>query len=91
MGKFRLEITADAQNDLKKHYKSGDKATIKRIEKILKELSENPFEGTGRPEELKYEYSGFWSRRLNIKDRIIYQVNEEIIVVYIISAIGHYE
>ena len=91
MGKFRLEITADAENDLKKHYKSGDKATIKRIEKILKELSENPFEGTGRPEELKYEYSGFWSRRLNIKDRIIYQVNEEIIVVYIISAIGHYE
>ena len=90
MGKFRIEITEDAQNDLKKHYKSGDKATIKRIEKILKELSENPFEGTGKPEALKYEYTGFWSRRLNLKDRIIYQVNEDIIVVFIVSAIGHY-
>ncbi len=90
MGKFRIEITVDAQNDLKKHYKSGDKATIKRIEKILKELSENPFEGTGKPEALKYEYIGFWSRRLNLKDRIIYQVNEEIIVVYVVSALGHY-
>lgn len=76
MGKFRIEIKPDAQKDLEKHYKSGDKASIKKIEKILLELSENPFLGIGQPEPLKHELSGYWSWRINQKDRIIYRIDE---------------
>ncbi len=63
----------------------------KKIEKILLELSEHPYTGTGNPERLKYELSDFWSRRLNSKDRIIYKVNENIVTVYVVSAMGHYK
>lgn len=72
MGKYRIEIKPEAKKDLEKHYKSGNKAAIHKIEKILLELSENPFTGIGQPEALKYDLTGFWSRRINQKDRIIY-------------------
>lgn len=60
MGKYQVIIKATAEKDLSKHKKSGDKASIKKILKILNELKEHPYTGTGNPEELKYELSGFW-------------------------------
>jgi toxin YoeB len=91
MGKFRIEITKLAQQHLAKHYKSGNKPTIKKIEKMLLELSDTPFSGTGNPEALKWELTGYWSRRINQKDRLIYKVAEELVIVYVVSASGHYE
>jgi toxin YoeB len=90
MGKFGVKIEDLAKFHINKHIKSGNKANIKRIQKILEELSENPYEGIGNPEPLKYELTGFWSRRINSKDRLIYFVEEDIVIVYVISAIGHY-
>ncbi len=91
MGQFRVEIKELAQKHLQKHYKSGDKASIKKIEKILSELSQTPFVGTGNPEALKYGLNGLWSRRINQKDRLIYEVQENIVTVFVISAMGHYD
>lgn len=90
MGKFRLKIEPKASLDIAKHKKSGNQASIKRIAKILLELSETPFEGIGNPEALKYQLVGFWSREINKKDRIIYKVDEDIVTVFIIAAMGHY-
>ncbi|MGN6398531.1 MAG: Txe/YoeB family addiction module toxin [Mucilaginibacter sp.] len=90
MGKFKLEITELAERHLKRHYKSGDKASIKKIEKIIAELPETPYTGTGNPEALKYELSGFWSRKINQKDRLIYKVHEDVVIVLVVSAMGHY-
>lgn len=90
MGKFRLKIEPKASLDIAKHKKSGNKASIKKIAKILIELSETPFEGTGNPEALNHELTGFWSREINKKDRLIYKVEEEIVTVFVISAMGHY-
>lgn len=90
MGKFRIEIKELAQKHIIQHYKSGDKKSIKNIEKILLELSENPFEGIGNPEPLKYELTGFWSRRINQKDRMIYYLEDDTVIVFIVSAKGHY-
>ena len=90
MGQFKLKIEELAEQHLKKHYKSGDKGSIKKIEKILIELTETPYTGTGNPEALKYELSGFWSRKINQKDRLIYKVHEDIVTVFVISAMGHY-
>jgi toxin YoeB len=58
---------------------------------ILLELENHPTTGTGKPELLKHELSGYWSRRLNKKDRIIYQILEDEVIVVVVSALGHYE
>ncbi|WP_396211904.1 Txe/YoeB family addiction module toxin [Flavobacterium sp.] len=90
MGKFRIKVTKIAQKDIEKHLKSGNKVSIRAIDKILEDLLENPYEGYGNPEALKYEYSGYWSRKINQKDRLIYRVDEDIVTVFVISAMGHY-
>ena len=91
MAKYTINVSDKAENDLKKIYKSGDKKSIKKIEKIFEELRLHPYEGIGRPEALKYEFRGLWSRRINQKDRLIYEVKENIVSVFVISASGHYD
>lgn len=90
MGKYTVEISSKARKELHLHYKSGNKSDIRRIERIFLELSETPYEGTGNPEPLKYQLAGYWSRRINRKDRMIYRVYEDRVVVLVISAVGHY-
>ena len=92
MGKFRLEIDKHARQDFAKIYKSGQKATIKKLEKIILELAEHPYRGAGNPEPLRHDLAGYWSRRLNSKDRLIYEIIEEPDrKVVVISALGHYQ
>jgi len=91
LGKYFVEIKDEAKNHFLKIYNSGDRATIKKLEKIILDLSNHPKSGIGNPEPLKYNLSGFWSRRINKKDRLIYEVIEEPErLVVIISALGHY-
>jgi toxin YoeB len=91
MGKFRVKIEGKAKQDIARIHKSGHKATIKKLEKIVLELAEHPCTGIGNPEELKYDFAGLWSRRLNKKDGIIYEIFEELEnQVVVISALGHY-
>ncbi len=62
-----------------------------KLDSILEELKIHPRTGTGNPEQLKHQLSGFWSRRINKKDRLIYEIIEEPErLVVIISALGHY-
>ena len=90
MGKYIVEISSKARKELRFHQNSGNKSDIRKIEQIFLELSITPYEGTGNPEPLKYQLSGYWSRRINLKDRIIYRVFEERVLVLVVSAIGHY-
>ncbi len=91
MGKFRIEIDKVAKYDFDKIYRSGDKSSIKKLETIILELESHPYSGIGHPEQLKHHLSGYWSRKINKKDRLIYQVIEEPEKwVVIISALGHY-
>jgi toxin YoeB len=80
-----------AQNHVEKLKKSGDKSSLKKLAKILNELEIHPRIGLGNPEQLKYQLSGYWSWRINKKDRLIYEIieNPEKQVV-IVSALGHY-
>ena len=90
MGKFKVIISDRARKDLIAIQKSGDKASIKKVESIIAELYIHPETGIGKPERLKFELAGYWSRRINKKDRLIYSVENEIITVTIVSAMGHY-
>ncbi|MCK4922531.1 MAG: Txe/YoeB family addiction module toxin [Bacteroidales bacterium] len=91
MGKYSLEISSRARKELQVHYKSGNQSVIRKIEQIFLELSETPYSGSGNPEALKYNLSGYWSRRINKRDRIVYRVIEDKVQVLIVSTIGHYD
>ena len=85
---LHLDFSEQAKKDINDHKKSGNKAILKKILGLLNEISEHPFEGTGKPEPLKYQLSGMWSRRISHEHRIVYEVNGDII--YIHSLKGHY-
>ena len=84
-------VSDTAKKDLSVLRKSGDKAIIKRIERIFEELGDDPYRGIGKPEALKYDLAGLWSRRLDRKHRLVYQIIEQTITVVVIAARGHYD
>jgi toxin YoeB len=90
MGLYLIDFTESAINDLKQHKKSGDKATMKKIDVLVDELKLHPKSGTGKPEALKHGLFGYWSRRINQKDRLVYKIEDEKLLVTVISVMGHY-
>jgi toxin YoeB len=85
---FHLDFTDDAKEEIAKHKKAGNKAVLNKILTLLEELKEHPFTGTGKPEPLKHQLTGLWSRRINKEHRIIYEVNTDIVTIH--SVYGHY-
>ena len=65
-----------------------DKKVYKKIVELIKDINRNPFEGIGKPEPLKHELSGYWSRRINDEHRLVYMVSEKEIII--ISCKYHY-
>jgi toxin YoeB len=86
---YHLDFSAQAQKDIAFHQTSGNKAVLRKLLVLLDELAEHPFEGAGKPEALKYDLAGYWSRRINREHRLVYQVLAD--RVEILSAKGHYE
>lgn len=70
-------------------YLSEDKKTIKRINELIKNIQRDPFNGIGKPEPLKGNYSGWWSRRIDDHNRIVYKKSGNDIII--VSVKGHYE
>jgi len=87
--KYHLDFTGKAKEDISYHRKTGNKAALKKLFTLLEELEQHPFSGSAKPEPLKYELSGMWSRRINKEHRLVYEVEGNI--VFILSAKGHYE
>ena len=86
---YSLVFAPRALDDLEKIKKSGNQARIKKLRAILEELREHPLIGIGNPERLKYRENTY-SRRLSGKDRIVYSVHEDIVVVNILQMLEHY-
>lgn len=61
------------------YWQSQDKKTLKRINALLKDTERSPFEGIGKPEPLKGELSGFWSRRIDETNRFVYRVENGVL------------
>lgn len=66
-----------------------DKKILKKINELIKDIQRTPFEGKGNPEPLKYDLSGFWSRRIDREHRLVYQVFNDEILIY--SCRYHYD
>jgi toxin YoeB len=81
-----------AFEDLNYWKKSGNKIIQNKIKLLIDAIQQNPFEGIGKPEPLKYKLSGAWSRRITQEHRIVYEVNEngDLVILTIFSLKGHY-
>lgn len=71
------------------YWQTQDKKTLKRINAILKDIERSPFEGIGKPEPLRGNFSGLWSRRIDEKNRLVYFISDNSIQIF--SCKGHYE
>ncbi len=63
------------------YWQQVDKKTLKKINELIKAIQRTPFEGIGKPEALKENLSGWWSRRINLEDRLVYKVEHDRIVI----------
>lgn len=80
-------FTENAWTDYK-YWQTEDRKTLKRINSLIDDISRNGNSGIGKPEALRGNLSGFWSRRINDKDRLIYKIDEN--NIYIIACRKHY-
>lgn len=71
------------------YWQTQDKKTLKKINNILKDIDREPFEGIGKPEPLKGDKQGYWSRRIDIVNRIIYKIDQDQIII--VQCGGHYD
>jgi toxin YoeB len=87
---MKIIFTPHAHKDYQYWMRSGQKTLFGKINRLLIDISEHPYTGTGKPEPLKYELAGKWSRRINSEHRIIYSVNEDMTEIYVFSMRYHY-
>jgi len=71
------------------YWQSQDKKTLKRINALINEASRAPFEGTGKPEPLRGDLSGYWSRRIDDVNRLVYRATDNELVI--VSCRFHYD
>lgn len=71
------------------HWQQTDKAMLKRINLLIRDIEREPFTGLGKPEPLKFNFSGYWSRRIDDEHRIVYKVTDDEIIIAQLR--GHYD
>ena len=87
---YVLEISKVAQKEIAL-FKNSNPTAFAKVAKILRELQEHPREGTGHPEPLQSGNNITYSRRITKKDRLIYDVYDDIVKVLVLTAMGHYQ
>lgn len=87
-----MEIVLLPQAEADRDYwkRVGNKAIMKRISALLADIQAHPFTGIGKPEPLKHDLQGKWSRRINREHRLVYSVADGMIYVYVFSMRDHY-
>lgn len=84
---MQIIYTVNAAEDFK-HWEKTNQKLIQRINRLLEDIKKHPFKGLGNPEPLKFDKSGYWSRRINREHRLVYKVVNNI--VYIAQCRYHY-
>lgn len=84
--KRKLSFASEAWEDYL-YWQDTNRALTRRINELLKEACRTPYEGTGKPEPLKYEWTGWWSRRIDRANRMIYRATDEAIEI---AALRHH-
>ncbi len=63
------------------YWQNTDKSTIKKINELIREIKRTPFSGKGKPEPLKYDLAGFWSRRITLEHRLVYCIDNDALLI----------
>lgn len=63
------------------YWQTQDKRTLKRINLLIQDIERHPFEGFGKPEPLKYDLEGYWNRRIDDTNRIVYRINDDVLEI----------
>jgi toxin YoeB len=84
-----IAYTQKAKEDIAFWKNSGNKKVMSKISDLLVSIEASPFQGIGKPEALKHQLAGYWSRRINLEHRLVYKVENSKIVVH--SLYGHYQ
>lgn len=84
----RITFSKNAWEDYLSWQKE-DKKMILKINDLIRDIQRTPFEGIGKPEPLKYDLAGFWSRRIDLEHRLVYQYRDDELLVY--SCRYHYD
>ena len=71
------------------YWQQNDKAMLRRINALIRDIQRDPFTGIGKPEPLKFNFSGYWSRRIDDEHRVVYKVADEDIIIAQLR--GHYD
>ena len=89
---MQIDFSNKAKADLVFWLKSGNKGIVKKIYALIEDIQLHPFKGIGKPEALKHDLSGIWSRRIDKEHRLIYEITDEntIQILNILSLKGHY-
>ncbi|EMK1731226.1 Txe/YoeB family addiction module toxin [Salmonella enterica] len=77
---MKLQWSSEAWEDYL-YFQQTDKKIVKRINELIKDVMRHPFIGTGKPEPLKYNWAGFWSRRITQEHRLVYAVADDVIMI----------
>ena len=88
---YTVTFYEKAEKDIESFERSGNQSLLRKIVTLTSELEKHPREGTGKPEMLKGNYAGYWSRRINHEHRLVYSIDDNIVTVTVVSAKGHYE
>jgi len=86
---MEIRLIEEADKDLAYWEKTHNSIILKRIAELFTSMENNPIQGIGNPEPLRHRLSGYWSRRIDKANRIVYKVDEDII--WVISMRGHYK
>ncbi len=76
-----LTFTENAWEDYL-YWQKANKKLVKKINELIKDIKRSPFDGIGKPEPLKYDLAGYWSRRIDHEHRLVYQVVEDELKIY---------
>ncbi|MCL2097422.1 MAG: Txe/YoeB family addiction module toxin [Bacteroidales bacterium] len=87
---YKVLVDPSCLLDIKRHKQAGNRKLVLKIEHLISELAEHPRTGTGKPEQLKNYTQEIWSRRIDQKHRLIYEIRERELIVIAIAAYGHY-
>lgn len=77
---MKLTWSAEAWEDYL-YWQDTDKKTVKKINELIKDARRTPFEGKGKPEPLKHNLAGFWSRRITTEHRLVYAVSDDALLI----------
>ena len=89
MATYTIDFTEQAENDLLR-LRLHEPKSFSKVKKLIEELKEHPFTGTGKPEQLKGDCAGAWSRHISKKHRLVYEIHNTEVVVLVLSSYGHY-